>query len=137
MATSNIFYFRGHGAKTRISTSDGFMDIEMVNNLPVGALSDCYLVLYGACSTGKDGEFAQNLVNATAARGAEFAIGFQISVHCNEVNIWSKAFFEELARSRNILYAITVADIAVIESGDESPTTNSWYVSCASQYSYV
>ena len=78
--------------------------------------------------TGEGREGANNLVNKTHAKGATTVIGFDISVYCEEVNIWSTAFFNALANGSTVEAACYLADEAVEAEWSYTITTNSWYI---------
>ncbi len=128
IATSKIFYSRSHGSKTSIILNNDSMTVSSLKGLTSDALCNCELVVYGACLTAEGGSGANNLVNQTHAKGVSTVIGFKISVYCDEVNIWAKAFFDALASGETIESAGNKADQQVEEDWDFKITTNSWYV---------
>ncbi len=139
IASSDIFYSRSHGAQNGIVLSTNSLRIAHINYLEANALSKCNLVLYGACWTGLGKKNADNLVNATHAKGVTTVIGFETSVDCAEMNEWAKAFFEALADRKTVLEACEAADDAVSEYIDAleeqytntniTPTTiGHWYI---------
>jgi hypothetical protein len=128
LASSEIFYSRSHGSKTCILLNDEYLTVSNVNGLAENTLDNCSLVLYGACLTGQDREGANNLVNETCAKGVTTVIGFDSSVYCKEVNIWSTAFFTALSSGSTVEAACHSADEAVQEEWSGTITTNSWYI---------
>ena len=129
MASSEIFYIRSHGYKTYIDVADSeIVGMSDLDKLADDALSNCKLVVYGACMTGNGGDGAANLVNKTVDKGAVTVIGFETDVQCAEVNDWATAFFDALAEGMNVTSACETAESAMgIKYGD-SITTNSWHI---------
>ena len=124
IASSDIFYVRTHGAQCSISLSQGIVNTTNVANLPDNALSECKLVLYGACYTGKYRETrSDNLVNQTQAKGVVTVIGFDDTVGCNEMNAWATKFFEFLANGDTVEQACDNADEWIEESRKYALTT--------------
>lgn len=115
MATSRIFYFRGHGSKTSVvvdMAEDGSQKkfyASFVNTLPTDAFSYCELVLYDSCQTAKGGETAANLTTATANHGAQTVVGFEASVVNHEMDIWVEMFFSALANGKTVSAACAEA----------------------------
>ena len=128
IATSKIFYSRSHGSKTSIQLNDDELTISALNNLGSNALSNCKLVVYGACLTASGGNGANNLMSKTQEKGAVTVIGFKESVYCIEVNIWAKAFFEALADGETVESACNKADQVVESQWTIDITTDSWEI---------
>lgn len=135
IASSEIFYSRSHGSKTSILLNYESFVVSDMNNISSDTLSNCKLVLYGACSTGEGREGANNLVNKTYAKGVTSVIGFDKSVICEEVNMWSTAFFDALATGKTIEQACLAADDYVGKNWTHEITTNSWYIAGSKEQS--
>ena len=71
--------------------------------------------MFGACLTGQGREGADNLVNATHAKGVTTVIGFETNVGCAEMNEWATAFFAALKERMTVQEACYAADGAVSE----------------------
>ena len=61
-------------------------------NTPVVDLSNCDLLLFVACYTGKNED--TSLPHAAIAAGAKAAIGFKNGIGCSTANDWVRLFFE-------------------------------------------
>ena len=124
LRSSKIFICRTHGAQTELYLgSEGMLTYSELNNLDNGALSYAELVYYGACLTGEGDKYADNLVNITYEKGAQTVIGFEKSVYCAEVNIWTDKFITSLGQGRSIGEACSDADEWVIQSWGYDFTT--------------
>ena len=113
MANSEILYFRGHGTQSRIALNAAQnvnFRCSYVDELPANVFSNCRLVLYASCSTGKGGPNATNLVNSTANRGAGTVVGFETTVISTEVDKWSEYFFYALTTGDTVEEACRYAD---------------------------
>lgn len=110
MIKSKVLIIRTHGNIDRIVTSNNEITIGSISELKTDALSNCDLIIYGACLTGKGGEDATNLVNATHEKGANAVIGFPKSVKSDEVNVWIDIFINELASGKTVKNAAAGAD---------------------------
>lgn len=128
IATSKVFYSRSHGNTTAIQLNNETLTVTKINNLEANAFADCKLVVYGACLTGKGREGAINLVNATYAKGVTSVIGFELSVNCEEMNMWATAFFNAIGQGKSIEKACEAADAKITEDWDDIITTDSWYI---------
>ncbi len=128
LSTSEIFYSRSHGTVSSIQLNDEHLTISLINSLEENALSNCKLVLYGACNTGQGGVGANNLVNATHAKGATTVIGFKSIIYCNEMNMWAIAFFEAIAEGENIDDACSAANREVMSAYGTDAATKSPHI---------
>ena len=117
IASSDIFYVRTHGAQHSISLSQGNLNSTAIAILADDALSECKLVLYGTCNTGKYREAQPNLVNNTHEQGVVTVIGFDNPVGCNEMNAWAVAFFDALVDGTTVIEACAYADNVIQTSG--------------------
>ena len=105
MENSKIFVSRGHGnydstgtcislqsdiGNIRLHSSDIY---DFVSNEAIIDLSDCELMIFVGCYTGKIQ--GKSLPDAAVAAGAKIAIGFKESIDCKPANDWTRVFFEE------------------------------------------
>ncbi len=117
METSSVFFSRSHGKQKWIEVKGGNVTTTAIYNLPDGALSNCKLVFYGACLTGKGGLGADNLVNKTHEKGARAVVGFTIKVNCQEANLWSIYFFRYMKKGYTVERAAERATKLLKDSG--------------------
>lgn len=113
LATSRIFVMNTHGDQNSVQVYQDDLELQTINELPDNALAHLDLVLYVACETAKGGAGADNLVNATASKGANLVIGFQESIYCSESDIWVPAFFNALGEGKTVEEAINDAHLEV------------------------
>ncbi len=130
MTGNEVLAVGAHGSKTGIiigrdlTLSDnnqsnltdpekGF-SISTINTLTDNALRNCRFIHYGSCNTGEGGETADNLVNATYAKGAKAVLGYTTDVYGNTVIEWDSSFYEAIyTYGASIEEAMSLADATV------------------------
>ncbi|MGM9646941.1 MAG: RICIN domain-containing protein [Eubacteriales bacterium] len=121
IASSDIFYSRSHGVQDAIVFSSSAFTTRYFDDLDANIFSKCKLVLFGACLTGQGREGADNLVNATHAKGVTTVIGFETNVGCAEMNEWATAFFAALKERKTVKQACDAADSVIANMLDIYP----------------
>ena len=78
--------------------------------------SNLNLVLFVGCNTAHGGEDGNNLPSKIVEQGAKTAIGFELSIDCNEANIWTEVFYEAMLNGDTVEVAVEAAKKATNES---------------------
>ncbi len=65
-------------------------------------LSNLKLAVFVGCKTGAGGRNGNNLPAVAVEQGAMTAIGFEEDIPCNQSNMWTVAFFEQLASGKSV-----------------------------------
>ncbi len=65
-------------------------------------LSHMKLVIFLGCETGAGGENTNNLPKVAVQKGATVAIGFDKVIYQDEIEDWSKAFFEQFTNGTTV-----------------------------------
>ena len=137
LLNANIFTFRGHGGAhyyentselqaTTIVTEATVEDqsFEGVYKLSSHYLGDSEpkadwlcdydfsnldLAVFVGCETGKGGEHANNLPSRIVALGARVAIGFNITIECDDAEAWTNNFYNNLLFNGKTVYEAAIS----------------------------
>lgn len=134
MGQCKIYVSRSHGDHTANETyilldsdeSIRFYASDIYNfstNTAVIDLSDCDLMLFVGCYTGKDDRY--NLPDAAVAAGSDYAIGFKESINCGTANDWTELFFQYLSEGKSVDKA---ASLAADECFNDDPRIESIHI---------
>ena len=98
MRKAEIVFIRGHGQKTNVMSSDGYLTKEFLEAAESDSFANTELIVYATCSTAEGGEYADNMVNATLDLGVSSVIGFEDEILTESANDWAELFFEYLRK---------------------------------------
>lgn len=111
LKNSKVFSMISHGNQSSLRLTNGnAFTIDDINSIDSSDLDDLVFAFYCACSTGKGGENANNLVNATYNKGVDVVLGFTVDVYVEEAYIWTEAFMAQIADGKSVGKAIEFAD---------------------------
>ena len=115
---TNMFSCITHGTRTTLTTSYGTLTVSDINSLDASALDDLKFVYLGACETGSDQGYGDNLVDAIYNKGADAVLGFKGEILIVEANYWTECFMIYLSEGETISKAMYKADVDTQEHFD-------------------
>jgi|GEM_PF-2193973 len=126
MATSEIVYFRLHGAQDKIildNSKKTGLDISLLDEVPADTFNNCKLVVYGACSVASTVDGPRNMLNATEDAGVITVVGFEQDVNCDSTNTFMTEFFIALSQGKTVNSALCDAKERTKEEHGTADTT--------------